>query len=177
MKNKKFLLVVLCLFIILAVQPAAFALDMTRDGLTPAEYEPPIIEETELLTDPLLDENQTVTQFGASSNFSWSHDLGADDSPFNYLTLLWNHTAGAPLDFVDDPSENPDMPECNDFIVWEQSFPWTLQALPEAVQINFSARTDTEGELHYPFIHCYVWLIDPTNDWVLITRYSVYSDT
>ncbi len=134
------------------------------------------------LPDPELLGEPTVVTNGTSSEFSYSHS----SSDNGYIDLVWSHTAGTELDFKSSGQE--DLPDCNDFIYFKQSFSWPYKGLnsshvgaplfavidldcEETVTGNFSARDD-----YWQFYSVFVWLINPSGDWIKIFGNHVWDN-
>jgi len=134
------------------------------------------ITEIELLNDPNLSEPQVIVNEGPISEFSAVYDppsTGANDS---LLHLVWNHGLGTPLDFQSQSDTNQDLPDCNDFIYFEQSFSWNLNRIPRIVDFAVTNSITATGNftLTSDYFEWYVWLIDSSDNFVEIFEAHPY---
>ncbi len=128
------------------------------------------IQEVELLEDPHLAEPQTIVDEGLSSSFIANYEPPSSGKNDSRLYLTWNHTIGAPLDFKSDDELDSNLPECNDFIYFEQEFEWTLNRIPQRVDVGVTTGITTTGNfsLTSEFYKWYVWLIDSSDNFIEI---------
>jgi hypothetical protein len=146
------------------------ALDPGNVGFGSLQYQAPIVEEIEMLPDPLLNNSQIVNVEGASDNFGWTYTLAAENGEYNHLSLIWNHTAGDPINFRNPAELDSDLPESYDFIYMKQTFEWPHNEMPEGARISNSLLFSYQNDFDYydDYIRHYIWLIDSTGDWIEI---------
>ena len=106
MKQKNVLLVGLIIMLLGVNTATVLALDNEGNGFSTQQYQAPIVEESEMLPDPLLNDSQVVIIEGAADNFEWAHTLATEGNGYNNLSLIWNHTAGDSINFR-SPTSRP----------------------------------------------------------------------
>ncbi len=128
------------------------------------------LELQELGPDPNLANPPEVIVVGESGEFSHDHDIDGEDGRAH---LVWNHTAGTPLDFLTSPEHH--LIDCNDFIYLFQPLDWKSNTTPYRVKVimeyGFNVtgtfKTNESGwEMFRPFIHLitpHYWT--PIIDW------------
>ncbi|MGY5875182.1 MAG: hypothetical protein RTU30_05510 [Candidatus Thorarchaeota archaeon] len=119
----------------------------------------------ELLTDPYLLTEPSVTTVGSSGEMDYSYESGE-------LTMAWSHDAGTYLDFEYwGPSSS--RPDCNDHIYVSKEFTWEEGITPLAfrgstditIQTTGDFATHDRGELMYQIT---VWFASPDGSWIRV---------
>ena len=142
-----------------------------------------------VVTDNYLDRSDLNQQpsmhvNGTSGEFSATYFQAAEPDDASYVNLTWQHTAGQQLDYV-GPDPAGSMPDYNDFVYFDQSFDWTWNGVPSAVNLTLylsTTRTGDFAEGARPYnnlmFRLYVWAITPSNDWFRIyeTRDATYTE-
>ena len=129
------------------------------------------ITEIELLEDPNLSlEPQVIINEGPISEFSSIYDAPSPGANDSLLHLIWSHNLGTPLDFQSQSDADYDLPDCNNFIFFEQSFSWNLNRIPRTVDFAVTSSMTTTGDftLSSNYFEWYVWLIDSSDNFVEI---------
>ena len=134
-------------------------------------------ETIQLTPDPNLALSPNVTIERSSGEFSVDHHISTGGMDFNYVLLNWAHAAGTELSWPVIPHLSTEMPECNDFIYFTQTFHWEREILPTDVNVTFELgvellgdfATSEEGGLMFKV---YIWLIDSSGNWRQVYRTS-----
>jgi hypothetical protein len=115
------------------------------------------LELQELGPDPNLANPPEVIVVGESGEFSHDYDTDGEDGRAH---LVWNHTAGTPLDFLTSPEHH--LIDCNDFIYLFQPLDWKSNTIPYRVKVIMEYGVDVTGtfktnesgwEMFRPFVH------------------------
>ena len=125
------------------------------------------LESQELVSDPDLSSSPEIVIVGESGEFSHAYDTDGEDGRSR---LVWNHTAGTPLDFPAFPEHQ--LIDCDDLIylcqplIWESnSTPYKVKLIMEyGFNVTGTFKTDESGSDKFGI---FVYLITPQN-WIPI---------
>ncbi|MCF2136134.1 MAG: ABC transporter permease [Candidatus Thorarchaeota archaeon] len=154
-------------------------------------FDPGYVHNAQYLPDPYLNTmyspsddlhtNQITTYgpatYGNASSFSGTHHIATGANDKNYIELTWDHHAGDRPDFHLPWPGQSEMPDCDQFIYYTQTFKWSYDRIPNDVIVtfNFSATltgdfaSHDEGGLMFKV---YAWLIDSSGNWRNIYKSS-----
>ena len=144
-------------------------------GVVTANY----LDRSDLNQEPFMYVN------GTSGEFSALYNQATEPDETSYVNLTWQHIAGQQLDYI-GPDPAMDMPDYNDFVYFDQSFEWTWNGMPSAVNMTVSFRTTLTGDFapgarpyNNLMFRLYVWVVTPENEWIRVyeTRDATYSET
>ncbi len=130
------------------------------------------------IPDPEFHSEPMVTISGNSGEF---HSVyRPPEGNGGMIELNWTHTAGTELEWNEEPDS--ELPDCLDFIYASQSFIWDHEVVPQKVLMEFTASVDIAGDfaqtpVGYLMYDVYVWLIDPSGDWVELRRYPSFGSS
>ncbi len=125
------------------------------------------LELLELVPDPDLASPPEVVVIGESDEFTHDHDTDGEDGR---AFLVWNHTAGTQLDFLENPEH--DFIHCNDFIYLSQPLLWESNSSPYRVRVTMEYGFQVTGTFQtnksgWNMFRASVWLMTP-DYWVPI---------
>ncbi|MHA1637994.1 MAG: hypothetical protein ACTSUB_08265, partial [Candidatus Thorarchaeota archaeon] len=131
---------IICLLFLFSLIPLTHPSNSAVEDLNGLAPVPSDIEVLEVIPDPGLDTAPTVFVNGTSTEFNSSYhtDVGPDSD--NYIELNWTHVANTTLDFRETTSY--ELPDCNDFIYFTQSFEWPYEERPADAVLHFEYRID-----------------------------------
>ncbi|MGY5855223.1 MAG: hypothetical protein RTS72_01400 [Candidatus Thorarchaeota archaeon] len=179
MRSRNFILVIMIVMMLCISIVRVQAHDKEGDEISTHQYQAPIVEERQMLPDPLFNSTQDVVVEGAPDNFGWTHTMADGSRGYNNLSLTWNHTAGDSVNFKSPGALDPNLPESYDFIYVKQTFEWSTNAVPDecivSADVIFSFQYDFDRFDDY--IKLYIWLIDSSGDWIEVRETdSVYTN-
>jgi len=130
------------------------------------------LESQELVSDPNLASPPEVVVVGESGEFSHDYDTDGEDGK---AFLVWNHTAGTPLDFPAFPEHQ--LIDCDDFIYLYQPLLWESISPPYKVKVIMEYGFDVTGtfktdESGWDKFRAFVYLITPQN-WIPLRDWSL----
>jgi hypothetical protein len=119
------------------------------------------LESQELVSDPDLASPPEVFVVGESGEFSHDYDTDGEDGR---ALLVWNHTAGTPLDFPAFPEHQ--LIDCDDFIYLFQPLVWESETTPYRVRVIMEYGFDVTGtfktnESGWIMFRAFAYLITP----------------
>ncbi len=127
-------------------------------NMSPAGY-----EFFELIEGPLLDSSNDIVEMGSADEFGYSYN-----ADYGHLNLTWDHNPGTEIHTRS--SGNPGMPNCMEFVYFEQTVEWEYNIMPFDVSITVDYGIVMTGDFYAsePMFRVYVWLIDSSGDWTMI---------
>ncbi len=130
------------------------------------------LESQELVPDPGFASPPEVVVVGESGEFSHSYESVGEDGR---ALLVWNHTAGTPLDFPAFPEHH--LIHCDDFIYLFQPLLWESGVTPYRVRVIMEYGFDVTGtfktnESGWDMFGAFACLITP-HDWTSINGWQI----
>ncbi len=110
---------------------------------------------------------------GDSGDFTHEHVVHSDGD--GLVMCNWTHEAGTELDFNFSP--DPEKPDCKDFVYFSYDLDWPYEKMPKNAYVRISFSIATTGTFAVAegadfMFKAYVWLIDSSNNWIMVYQSS-----